>query len=264
MTASGIPGAGHLTEEELVLHYYGEHERPAAVDAHLDECATCHQEWEALRRILGEVSEETLSVPAADWTSERAARAWERLAPRVAEENGARVLRPAVWRRRVPTALVPLAIAASVVVAFFVGRHWPAPAPPPAPVAAHGPERVLLFAVGDHLERSEMLLVELIHADEDGPMDIGTEKQSAAELVSANRLYRQTVARAGDAGMANVLDELERLLVDVAHRPSPLAPEDLADLRRRIESRGLLFKVRILESQVREKQKETAPGGAVS
>lgn len=264
MTGSGIPGAGHLAEEELVLHYYGEHERPAAVDAHLDVCAACYQEWETLRRILAEVSEETLSVPAAAWSPERATRAWERLAPRVVEEYGARVLKPAVWRRRVPTAFVPLAIAASVVVAFFVGRHGPAPAASPAPVAAHGPERVLLFAVGDHLERSEMLLVELIHADGDGPMDIGTEQQSAAELVSANRLYRQTVARAGDAGLASVLDELERLLVDVAHRPTTLAPEELADLRRRIESRGLLFKVRILESQVREKQKETAPGGAVS
>jgi hypothetical protein len=253
----------HFAEEELVLHYYGEHERPAAVDAHLDVCVPCRAEWDALRRALGAVSETTLAVPPVEWTPERAGRAWERLAPRLGEP--ARVRRPvSPWRRPVPAALVPLAVAASVAIAFFVGRQWPVRETPPA-VADAGPTRVLLFAVGDHLERSEMLLVELMHAGGDGPVDIGSEQQSAAELVSANRLYRHSVARAGDEpGLASVLDELERLLVDVAHRPSPLEPEELADLRRRIESRGLLFRVRILESQVREKQKETAPGGGVS
>ena len=38
--------------------------------------------------------------------------------------------------------------------------------------------------------------------------------------MGANRLYRQTVVRAGEPGMASLLEELERLLVEVAHRPS--------------------------------------------
>jgi hypothetical protein len=59
-----------------------------------------------------------------------------------------------------------------------------------------------------------------------------------------------------------VLEEVERLLVEVAHRPSPIAPDELSALRQRIESRGLLFKVRVLEWQVREKQKEPAPRAA--
>ena len=47
----------------------------------------------------------------------------------------------------------------------------------------------------------------------------------------------------GDAAMASVLDELERVLVDIAASPSTLSQEDLDQVRRRIESKGLLFKV---------------------
>jgi len=57
--------------------------------------------------------------------------------------------------------------------------------------------------------------------------------------------------------MASLLDELERLLVEVAHRPSSMSPSDLADIRSRIESRGLLFRVRVIETHVREKEKES-------
>jgi hypothetical protein len=153
--------------------------------------------------------------------------------------------------------MVPLALAASLVVAFTVGRRWPA-APGEAP---GGPERILLVAVGDHLERSEMLLVELVNAPADRA-DIGAERLQAQELVGASRLYRAAVDRAGEPGLASVLEELERLLVEVAHRPAAISPEELSALRARIESRGLLFKVRVLEWQVREKQKEAAPGAA--
>jgi hypothetical protein len=36
-----------------------------------------------------------------------------------------------------------------------------------------------------------------------------------------------------------------------------MSPSDLADIRSRIESRGLLFRVRVIETHVREKEKES-------
>ncbi len=161
----------------------------------------------------------------------------------------------------------PIGLAASLALAFLLGRHWPHEAP--APVSAAARERILLVAVGDHLERSEMLLVELVHAGDDGrPVDISAQQQWAEDLLGANRLYRQTVMRAGEPGVASVLDELERLLVEVAHRPSSLSPSDLEGIRHRIESRGLLFRVRVIETQMREKEKENvgtpARAGVVS
>ena len=55
--------------------------------------------------------------------------------------------------------------------------------------------------------------------------------------------------------MASLLDELERTLVDIAASPSTLSQGDLDQVRRRIESKGLLFKVRVVSSEVRERQK---------
>ena len=59
-------------------------------------------------------------------------------------------------------------------------------------------------------------------------MDISAQQEWAEELVGENRLYRQTVVRSGEPGLASLLDELERLLVEVAHRPSSLSPAELA------------------------------------
>jgi len=233
----------HLTDEELVLHHFGEAEDPAAV-AHLAECAACRDALEALRRDLEAVPVPEPPERGADY----GAQVWARLRPQLEAAPRRPAARRRVW--------APIGLAASLVLAFLLGRHWPHEAP--APVSAAARERILLVAVGDHLERSEMLLVELVNAGADGqPVDISAQQQYAEELVGANRLYRQTVVRAGEPGMASLLDELERLLVEVAHRPSSMSPSDLAEIRSRIESRGLLFRVRVIETQVREKEKET-------
>jgi hypothetical protein len=238
----------HLSEEELVLHHFGEAEDAAEAQAHLSECATCRAALEALRRDLAAVPMPEPPARGEDYGAE----VWARLQPHLAERK--------FERRRL---WAPLGLAASLLLAFLLGRHWPHEAPVAAPVSAAARERILLVAIGDHLERSEMLLVELVNAGADGqPVDISTQQQYAEELVGANRLYRQTVVRAGEPGMASVLDELERLLVEVAHRPSSLGPADLAEIRSRIESRGLLFRVRVIETQVREKEKESTKTAA--
>jgi hypothetical protein len=101
-----------------------------------------------------------------------------------------------------------------------------------------------------------MVLVELVNAPVDEAMNVRAQRALADELVSANRLYRQTAVRSGELALAAVLEELERVLVEVAAGPDALTPGDLAELQRRIESRGLLFRVRVIGSHVREREKE--------
>ena len=115
-------------------------------------------------------------------------------------------------------------------------------------------ERVLLVAVGDYLERSQMVLIELTNANPKGSMDISAEQERAGDLVTETRLYRQTAARTGDTRITGVLDELERVLVDITHAPSKMTPDQLEELRQRLEAEGILFKIRVLGSNVRNQE----------
>lgn len=244
----------HLAEEELVLLYYGESTAEAAAESHLAACGSCRAEWQALRAALDAVTDATAAGdPLPDRTPGELEAAWLALRPRLQAARRARAVRRVL--------LAPLAVAAALVLAFLAGRHWAVPSPAPAAAAdARVRDRILLVAVGDHLERSQMLLVELANAPGGRAADIGVEQGWAQELVGANRLYRQAALRAGEPAVAGVLDELERLLVEVAHSPETLQPEQLARLQKRIESRGLLFKVRVLESNVRAQEKREQPG----
>jgi len=83
------------------------------------------------------------------------------------------------------------------------------------------------------------------------PLDL--ERERAAELVDENRLFRQSAMKTGDHAIADVLDDLERVLLAVAHGPGNLKPGELEELQKRIEEKGILFKIRVLGSNVREK-----------
>jgi hypothetical protein len=118
---------------------------------------------------------------------------------------------------------------------------------------------VLLVAVGSHLERSQMVLVEIANAPAADGLDISHEQRRAQELISANRLYRHSAAETGEASVAAVLSQLESVLMEIAHRPSKLNKAEVERLQRQIESRGLIFKIRVVESNVRSGLRKRRP-----
>jgi hypothetical protein len=119
--------------------------------------------------------------------------------------------------------------------------------------SSNGRERILLMALGDHLDRSQIVLAELVNAPQGKTADISSERQLADDLLGENRLLRQTSLRRGDTGNAAVLDELERMLADIAHSPDEVSAGELDDLRQRIEAQNLLFKVRVVSTNAHEK-----------
>jgi hypothetical protein len=133
-------------------------------------------------------------------------------------------------------------------VAFLAGRFTQ----PKTGISPQARQRILLITLGDHLDRSEILLAELVNAAPESA-DFSDQRSSAQDLLEENRLLRQTAARSGDASHAAVLDELERALLDIAHSPSEISASELESLQRRIESEGLLFKVRIISSNIHHK-----------
>jgi hypothetical protein len=235
----------HLTEEQLILHYYSEADDSASTDRHLDQCPECRALYASVERVLNVM--DALPVP------ERGARyetqVWDRVAPYLPV------------RRRLPFLASPwgwaaatTALAGVVIAAFLAGRSFPRPSGSSVPIAAVKPqteERVLKLAVGDYLERSQNVLLELANADSPEGLDISAEQERIANLLGENRLYRQTALRTGDGLMAGVLDELERVLLEIAHAPSRLTPEQLQELRRRLRTDDILFRIRVLGSSVR-------------
>ena len=248
----------HLTEEQLILHYYGEEAGDTlAAERHLEDCADCRALYGSLQRVLNVV--DTLPVP--DVPADYGARVWHKIERRIPARRRLWSL-PAPWR----WAAAATAMAGLLVVAFFAGRFYPQLRRPSNIARSADPgagQRILLVAVGDYLERSQMVLIELANADPQRSLDISAEQERAEDLVSESRLYRQTALHTGDAKVAGILDDVDRVLLEIAHAPSRLTPGDLQKLRQRLEAEGILFKIRVLNSNVRS-QEESAPDAAPS
>jgi hypothetical protein len=226
-----------------VLRYYREDD--GAAEAHLAGCPECAAAYAALAADLDTLKPEDTPGRGEAFAAEM----WSRVEARLPRRSR---VRWAPWAGG-------LAIAASLMLAFWLGRQSQDPAPASlAPELVR--ERILLVAVGDHLERSRMVLLEVVNAPAGEPADLSASQRSAGDLAMTNRLYRQAAVRAGEPAMASVLEDLERMLVEIAHSPSPASSAEVGRLRQRIESKGLLLKVRVIGSQVREKEKEVARG----
>ncbi|HUE03877.1 MAG TPA: hypothetical protein VMR62_30265 [Bryobacteraceae bacterium] len=243
----------HLNEEQFVLYYYGEGDGSPAVRAHLDACESCRAAYANLQRVLNVVD----ALPVPERGANYGARVWHRLQPAL---GGRRWW--GNWRAQapVPRWAAALLVATLVAGAFWAGRYYPKGQPATQTAnAGQVRERILLLAVGDHLDRSQAVLLELVNARPGEPLDVTSERERAGDLVAENRLYRQTAARTGDGRVASVLDDLEPVLLELAHGPDRLTAEEVENLRQRIEGDGILFKVRVVGSTVRHREEKAAP-----
>ena len=82
---------------------------------------------------------------------------------------------------------------------------------------------------------------------------------AAADLVAASRLIRQSVSRAGDAAMADVLDDLERVLVEIANRADSWSPDELEAFKARLDAGGMLFRLRVVNAEMRQRSERRPP-----
>jgi hypothetical protein len=275
----------HYSEDDLTLYYYGESPARrwstygaggsrAAIERHLAECSTCAT---AYREIA-----ETLAMIVAEEIPERGDRygleVWQRVRPQLAAEpDGFKGLK---GLQRFPGfaaldrfGFKEFAAAAAVlmIAAFVAGRFSIDVAKPPSPVGANTPtassasnppgadaasRRILISSVADHLDRSERVLTDIMNTS--NPEDISIEQGWAEDLLSTSRLYRQDAIDAGEQSIATILDDLERNLLEIVHSPSKISAADLEQLRRRIDAAALLFKVRVMSGQLRDREARPA------
>lgn len=233
----------HLTEEQLVAHYFGDSDVPAEAGLHLRGCATCASEYDVLANVLKLVKD----APVPERDENYGEEVWKRLRWRLASDR-----RRNGWKTL-------LSLAAMLAVAFVGGLLWrdrTATVPgvnqtstSPQLVAGAKPEatdRLVFVVVGDHLEASERVLLEVANADPDRRVALETDR--AEDLVTANRIYRQTAVQRGDQRVAALLADLEPILIELSHAGAKLEGKKLAEIQKRIESRQLLFKVRVISA----------------
>lgn len=246
----------HPTEEELFAYRDGERKNREAMAAHVKECAECRAELARLEEVFAALS----SLPVPDPGEHYGTKVWLQIADRLPEK------RSHWWEAFfAPRRLAVVgAMAALVLVAFFAGK-WTTiktPVANDAVPAEQVRERVLVVAVGEHLGKSEMILMELSNAQpaENGKklVNISATQKRAEELVEENRLYKQTALESGDQAMASTLDELQRILLDVANSPDEVTPAQFESIQKRIASQGILLKVRVVRQELRAQTEKRA------
>jgi len=251
----------HLKEEELIAYREGEPTQREAIAEHLTSCTACRAELDRIETVLSALD----NFPVPERGPEYGRAVWQQIAPRLPEKAGRGW---SAWFE--PRRWVAIGAMAAVVIAAFVAGRWTKKPEPGAPAAsvAQVRQRVLVLAVGEHLGKSEMVLMELANASPANSgqkeINISAEQKRAEDLLDANRLYRETAQHDGDAALASVLDDLERVLMDVAHSPDELTPAKLESLQKRIEAHGILFKVRVVGQELQKKQGTGTPAPAAT
>ena len=269
----------HLSDEDLLLDYYGEAEdaRRPDIREHLAACAECRALDRELRGVLALVESEPLPEAPVGFEQQM----WARLEPHIRTNVGAVFSRSdevrlppspgfggprkldarAFWRFEFPRWALAASAAALAVASFWLGRVWdPAPAPP---VTLAGDkavsERMLRNEVEEHLERTQRVLLELANADDSAPVVLAGNRERAADLVAAGRLYRRSVEDIGDAETRDLLEAVERVLVEIANGPEVESSNDLSEVRARISDQDLIFRLRLMTAEMRAREERARP-----
>jgi hypothetical protein len=238
----------HPTDDELIEHFCGEADSigRARIEAHIVECGRCQRAWSDLTAALTMVND---AVPEPPEHFERVI--WARVRLAIAEP----VRAPWTWRQIVPVG----ALAAAVIIGVAISGIGRTGSPAPEAVSADADaaadvrqtERVLYAALDQHLQQAAALLVELRNAPDRDVL--GLERTTADDLIADGRLYRQTAELTGHERLVRMLDELEPVLVEMARSPEAIDPRNREWLRTRIDEDNLLFKVRAVTNDIRER-----------
>jgi hypothetical protein len=249
----------HPTEEELFAYREDEMNGRDATAAHLRECSECRAELERIEKVFQALD----AIPVPDPGEDYGTKVWRQIADRLPQKKT-----PWWSGFLAPRRLLAFGAAAALLIAaFFAGRVTGPTKPGGNETLDAGKvrERVLVVAVGEHLGKSEMILMELSNAQPAASgkklINISAAQKRAEDLVEENRLYRQTALESGDRAVASTLEELQRILLDVANSPDEITPAQFESIQKRIAAQGILLKVRVVRQELRAESegKQAAP-----
>lgn len=244
-----------ISDDDLILYHYRDGldaRRIVEIDRALRESSELRTRYATIEHALARVD----AIPAPEPDADFNARLWRHLEPRL--HTHAQPTRES-WRDRLRAWSASMtaprfafaaacALALAVGIGFYAGRSS-TPAPTFAesqPDAAAA--RVLDAYVAAHLRATEGVLMTASNSDSDALLD--SNRELAASLVEANRLYALAATRAGNARLADFLRQLEPVLIALAN-PSPSSPVQPAQgLRDYLNTTDLMFQVRATEARL--------------
>ena len=116
------------------------------------------------------------------------------------------------------------------------------------------------YVADEHLERSRLLLQEVVNIASSGPLTaerLTDNRRRSEELLSENRTYRQAAERHNDERLAGLLRELELVLMDIANIDPNVAQDALANLQSRIVKKDLLERIKIVNLTERQPERSS-------
>lgn len=263
-----------IRDSDLILYHYRDGLDAAALAAighALQQSPALQQRFAALRATLAAADAQPLPQPDAGFDE----RLWQRFearldaepastaAPREPHRRGAVAARRDTatprrsWLRPAASAL---ALTAALGLGFLLGRQPVQPLPsnpsnPGNPVAALTPaepgkmsERVLDAYVAAHLRETEGVVLTAVNSG--NPDLLAGNRELAAALIDSNRLYAQAAQRAGNARLANFLQQLEPLLIELANPPPADPIQGSEGLRDYVDKSDVLFQLRAIQARM--------------
>ncbi|MCQ4167184.1 hypothetical protein [Tahibacter harae] len=266
-----------IRDSDLILYHYRDGldaAELAAIARALEQSPALRARYAALAATLQAADAQPLPQPDAGFEQ----RLWQRFdaeveaaAPRQAvpharEAAAGRERHGMGARRPLRLAAGALALVGALGLGFLLGRQ-PADGPT-APVAGTGmtnpagmnagdtlSSRVLDAYVAAHLRETEGVVLTAVNSD--SAELLAGNRELAAGLIDSNRLYAQAAARAGNARLANFLQQLEPLLIELANPPGAGPIQDSDGLRDYVDKTDLLFQLRATQARM-EPQRQTS------
>ena len=254
----------NITNEDLILLFYGEHGDPKLAQ----KVAGSEELSARFEQLSIELSLADNFVPP-QRNENYGSAVWQqisaKLEPTTIKQRGIKT-----WFGQLSTPSMSFAGATAIAVvaalAFVIGRQGvQAPAETTASltssevitraVTATGAEkytsvsldseRLLTHSVASHLEQVNLMLTQFSNTS----VSTAKDTKYATDMLVANRLYRQAASNQGDTQLAGFLASLEPLMIEMAYEAQKDSPATRERMQQEVQN-GLLFRVRVMNNQL--------------
>ena len=114
-------------------------------------------------------------------------------------------------------------------------------------------ERVFFSNVSQHLEIGGRVLQMVSNGNGDLAEKVAERKQTIDELVALNRLYRRLAEQSGDIQLVGLLQQMERMFIELNHTDTTTKATDFENIRERLEQSDLLYQLKITDKKIEQK-----------